>query len=283
MKNKLTLNEEIETFLNSDKRELWGAVTTNDTEKISSIIADDKEDILNQITSELFANNKSDILDQKDFKSIKEGDCTLLHDLVKLVFALDINGEREELRLYIGEKLFDIAIPNMVQTIKEEAKKYPKHLMNPILWAESIEMRSTLNALIFYYKLKDNIDALHFLIMNRTQLTLSIMDHYKHLVGSDLFESAQIKEQIGDKDTALSFYRMVEKHLLNELSWFVSSPESGPNEEDTIILKALKEALIAIDRLSNTEDYLTMCSQIDEVLERESFEVPNFDDDDDDE
>lgn len=283
MKNKLTLNKEVEAFLNSEKRELWGAISTNDTDGISSYIEESEEDSLNKIVSELFTDGKSETLEQKDFAIIEEGNSTLIRDLVKLIFSLDINDEREDLRLYIGEKLFDGIIANVVNTIKSEAKNYPKNAINPLLWAEGAEMRSALNALIFYYKLMDNIEALHFLIMNRTQLTMAVMSLHKNALGPDIIESARIKEQIGETETALSFYRIIETDFIRELSWFTSTPEAGPSDEDIVILQSLKEALISIDRLSETNNYHEICEQIDEVLSRESFEIPNFDDDDDDE
>lgn len=282
MKNKLTLNEEIEAFLNSDKRELWGAILTNDTDKIFSIVENGEEDILFAIVNELFTSNRSKTLEEKDFALIEEGNSVIVRDLVKLIFSLDINDEREEARAYVGERLFDSIIPRLTEAIKEEAKNYPKNAINPLIWGEGVEVRSALNALIFYYKLKDNTDALHFLIMNRTKVTLAVMSHYKDIVGPDIIESARVKEQMGDTETALSLYRIIESDFLKELSWFHSSPESSPSDEDIIILKSLKEALISIDRLSGSNNYDETCEQIDEVLSRESFEIPNFDDDDDD-
>lgn len=283
MKDKLTLNEEIEAFLNSDKRELWGAISTDDTEKILSIVSEDLDNTLSTIVSELFTKSKSDTLENKNFELIEDGNSYLIRDLVKLVFSLDINGEKEDLRLYLGERLFDSVIPNTVNSIREQVKNYPKHSINPLIWTEGAEMRAALNAFIFYYKLKDNIEALHFLIMNRTQLSLSVMSHYKNILGPDMIEAARIKEQIGEKETALSFYKAIESEFKGELSWFTSTPEAGPSDEDIITLKVLKEALLAIDRLSETNEYTTICEQIDEVLSREVFEIPNFDDDDDEE
>lgn len=283
MKDKLTLSEEIETYLNSDKRELWGAVSTDDTDKITSITSEDLDDELNIIISELFTTGKSETLENKDFGLIKEGNSALTRDLVKLVLSLDINGEKEDLRLYIGERLFDSVIPNTVNSIKEQVKNFPKNAINPLIWAEGAEMRAALNAFIFYYKLKDNIEALHFLMMNRTQLSLSVMSHYKNILGPDMIEAARIKEQIGEKETALSFYKAIESEFKGELVWFTSTPEAGPSEEDVVTLKTLREALLSIDRLSDTDEYSVVCKQIDEVLSREVFEIPNFDEDDDEE
>ncbi len=107
--------------------------------------------------------------------------------------------------------------------------------------------------------------------------------HYRHLVGPDMLESAQIKEQLGDTDAALSFYKAVDADFKNELSWFANTPEAGLNEEDVVTLESLKKAWESIDRLSQTDQYSELCKQIDEVLSREHIEIPDFDEEDEDE
>jgi len=279
MTNKLTLNEEIQSFLNTDDKDLWTLILEDKTDDIKSLSKEDND--LYQIVIELIFEGKSQVLDGYDFWEIKEGNNSLFRDMVRLILALDINGRHEELRLYVVDKLFD-SIPDIVKNIKEQAKGYPRNPINALVWSEGAGFRSGLNALIYYYKLKDDdSDTLHFLIMNRTQITLSIMGHYKNLVGPDMIESAKMKERLGDTDAALSFYKAIEADFKNELTWFIHSPETGPNEEDVITLESLKEALKAIDRLSNRNEYLSVCEQIDEVLSREHIEIPDFDEEED--
>lgn len=283
MTNKLTLNDEIQTFLDTDDKELWNLILENKIEEAKAVLPREDNPLLYEIVSELFTGEKSRTLTDYDFITLKEGNSILFKDMVRLVFALDVNGNYDNLRLQVGDKLFDV-IPDIVQNVKEQSKGYPRNPMNALVWSEGAGFRSSLNALIYYYRLKeDNTDTLHFLIMNRTQITLSIMGHYRHLVGPDMIESAKIKEQLGNTEAALSFYRAVEADFKSELQWFVDTPEAGPNEEDVVSLESLKQALLAIDRLSGTDQYSRLCEQIDEVLSREHIEIPDFDEDDEDE
>ena len=251
------------------------------TDEIKSALSE-KDSTLDKIVLELFTEGKSNILSDIDFITLKEENSLLFKDLVRLIFALDVNGNHDDLRLQVGDKLFDV-IPDIVKNIKEQSKGYPRNPMNALVWSEGAGFRSSLNALIYYYKLKDNTDTLHFLIMNRTQITLSIMGHYRHLVGPDMIESAKIKEKLGDTDAALSFYKAVEADFKGELRWFMDTPEAGPNEEDVVSLESLKQALESIDRLSGANQYTELCTQIDEVLSREHVEIPDFDEEDEDE
>lgn len=283
MTSKLTLNDEIRAFLDTEEKLIWEAIIANNTADISSLLAEKGDSlVVGDIITELLSEGKSDTLENHDFVSIKEENSPLLKNLVRLIFALDVNGEHEDKKLYISDKLFDI-IPDIVNNLKEQAKGYPRTSINALVWVEGAGMRSSLNALIYYYRLKDNAEALHFLIMNRTQITLAIMGHYKNIVGPDMIEAARIKERMGNTDAAISFYKAVDADFRNELNWFTSTPEAGPNEEDVVILESLKEALTAIDRLSETDEYSSICQQIDEVLSREHIEIPDFDDEDDDE
>ncbi|NDV79197.1 hypothetical protein [Dysgonomonas sp. 511] len=281
--SKLTLNDSITSFIDNEYKTIWDLILENKTEELKSISAEDGE-LLPAIVSGLFSDGESKVLNEYDFVSLKENNSLLFKDLIRLILVLDINGEHEELRLQVVDKLFE-AIPDVVSKIREESNGYPQRPVNALVWAEGTGFRASFNALIYYYRQKEDADnnTLHFLIMNRTQITLAIMGHYKNLVGPDMLESAQIKEQLGQIDAALSFYKAVEADFKNELGWFIESPETGPSEEDVVTLESLKSALQAIDRLSNTDNYSEVCSQIDEVLSREHTEIPDFDEDEDEE
>jgi hypothetical protein len=143
-------------------------------------------------------------------------------------------------------------------------------------------MRASLNNLVTYYQLKEDTEAQHFTIVMRTKLTLAIMRNYKNVVGHDMIEAAQIKEIVGDTEAALAFYHAAVENLKDELQWFVESPEMGPNEDDAVILKSLKEAYLSVDRLNNTSELTKTCAIIDEVLSREYVEY-DFEEDEEDE
>ncbi len=165
MTNKLILNEQIREFLNSDDKDLWNLILEDKIDEISP-----REDILlDKIILELFSEKQSATLNGYDFVTLKETNSTLFKDMVRLVLALDVNGKHDDLRLLVGDKLFDL-IPDVVNNIKEQSKGYPRNPMNALVWAEGAGFRAALNALIYYYRLKDNADTLHFLIMNAHRL-----------------------------------------------------------------------------------------------------------------
>jgi hypothetical protein len=51
----------------------------------------------------------------------------------------------------------------------------------------------------------------------------------------------------------------------------------GANEDDAVMLHALREAYASIDRLKGTSEFEKVCAVIDEVLSRE-YEEFEFDD-----
>jgi len=282
MTNKLTLNEATEPFFDTEDKDLWHLLLENRIADMETVVSGAEDKIIFKIITELFNNEGSETLDSLDLVTFKEENSLIFKDLVRAIFALDINGEYDKIRLDIVDKLFE-AVPEIVKNIKDHAQGYPRTPINALVWSEAAGYRSSLNALIYYYKLKEDTDTLHFLIMNRTQITLAIMGHYKHLVGPDMLEAARMKEQLGDNDAALSFYKAVDSDFRSELGWFENTPEAGPNEEDVVTLESLKTALQGIDRISGTNDYSAVCLTIDEVLAREHVEIPDFDDDDEDE
>lgn len=281
MKNKLTLNETIESFLNTDNKQVWDLILDDKIEELKELLPRQEADgDLDTIIKELFVEGQSETLDSSDFVAISDGNSLIMRELVRLIFALDINGNYDDLRTMVAESILN-PIPEIVKTIQIESRGYPRNSINALVWNEGAGVRNVLNALIYYYKLKeDSFDELHYATMLRTQITLAIMGHYKNLVGPDMIEAAKIKEQMGETEAALAFYRAIETDFKTELKWFVESPESGPSEDDVIILGSLKEALVSIDRLTGSEEYFNVCAQIDEILSREHIEEPDFDDED---
>lgn len=274
---KLILNDQINSFLDTTDKQIWDLLIQNNTDDVLTILSDEDNLPLHIIINELFSSGKSELLNSYDFTLLDEENATLFRNLIRLIFALDINGNYEEYRLIIADKLFD-TIPNLVKTIQEEAIRNPSESV----LHEGAMLRTSLINLIYYYRQKKDIDALHFTIMQRSTITLALMSNYKNVLGHDMIESAQIKEEIGDTEAALDFYKLVKDRLKSELHWFIESPEMGANEEDTVMLQSLKEAFTSIDRLTKVSEFEKTCLIIDEILSRE-YEEFNFDEDDDEE
>ncbi|MBK5719615.1 hypothetical protein JGH11_01890 [Dysgonomonas sp. Marseille-P4677] len=277
MTTKLKLNDEIKSFFETDDKQIWDLIAQNSIDDLITILPREDDTTLDLIIKELILSGKSEILNLYNFASTKEEDIILLRNLIRLIFALDINDNYEEVRLAIADKLFDI-IPDMVEIIqKETGGRIDESTLN-----RGAMLRTSLMNLIYYYHQKDDIEALHFVIIMRSKITLAIMGNYKNVLGHDMIESAKIKEKIGDTGAALGFYNLVKDRLKGELHWFVESPEMGANEEDTVMLQSLKEAFASIDRLNKTSEFEKACTIIDEILSRE-YEEFNFEDEEEDE
>ncbi len=280
MENRLTLNDEVKTFLEIDNRPIWKLIIENNIDNLLALPEEDEEDVLD-VAKELFSNGESQILKEYNFKTIRESNGAFIRDLVRLIFALDINGSQDEVLGKVAEPIFD-SLPVLIEQIQKETFGYPARMVDNYILSEAALVRAALMNLIYYYKVRQDIDALHFVTVMRTTITLAIMRNYKNVVGHDMVETARIKEKVGEIEAALTFYNGACDNLKSELQWFVESPEMGPNEDDVIVLKSLKEAYMSIDRLNNTDEYTKACSLIDEVLTREYVEF-DFDEDDDDE
>jgi hypothetical protein len=283
MTNKLTLNNEIETFFETEDKQIWDLIIED---KINDLLAllpreDAENDTLDEVVKELFSCGESETLRGYDFITLKEGNGAFIRNLVRLIFALDINGNHEELKAKVLDRLLH-SFPEIAEKIQKETFGYPARVVDNYILSESATVRAALISLIFYYSKEEDADALHFVTVLRTQITLAIMRNYKNVVGHDMIETARVKERIGEREAALTFYNGALDNLKNELQWFIETSEVGPSEEDVVMLQSLKEAYQSIDRLNNTAEHTKVCNLIDEVLSREYVEF-DFDEDDDDE
>lgn len=280
MKNKLILNERVQNFLEDDNKTIWNLILEDNIDSRSESLP--TEDItLSRIIQELFAKKKSETLDSFDFSIIKEGNSDLFRNLVKLFFALNINGNYNDIEKIIENKLFE-GLPSFIEKVQNEVAGYPMRKVDESVLAEAATIRTSLMSLIYLYREIDDIENLHAATMIRTKITLAIMANHKHILGYDMVEAAKIKELIGESDTALSFYNAARDNLKGELHWFIESPEIGPNEDDVIMLQALKESYLSIDRLRNVSESERACTLIDEILSREYVVFEGFDDEEED-
>lgn len=284
MTNKLTLNDEIKQVFDNDNKQIWDLILEDKTDELVSLLPreDTEDDTFDVILKELLSGNGSETLDTYDFVAIEETTSRLVHNLVRLIVALDINGNHEAIRETVLNKLFSV-FPDVVENIQKKTFGYPARPIHELIIAEAAGMRAALNLLVFYSHRTEDIESLHFVIVMRTKITLSIMSNYKNVVGRDMIETAKVKEKIGETAAALGFYNAARENLKNELHWFIESPEMGPHEDDAVMLQSLKEAYLSIDRLNDTSDFIEVCSVIDEILTREYVEYDFDADDDEDE
>ena len=227
MENRLTLNDNVKSFLEIDNRPIWKLIIENDIDNLLAL--QDEEDVLD-IAKELFSTGESQILKEYDFATIRESNGAFIRDLVRLIFALDINGTQDEMLKKVADPIFD-SLPALTERIQKETFGYPTaRVVDDYILSEAALVRAALMNLIYYYRVRQDIDALHFVTVMRTTITLAIMRSYKNVVGHDMVETARIKEEVGETEAALTFYNSARDNLKNELQWFVESPEMGPNE-----------------------------------------------------
>jgi hypothetical protein len=282
MTKQLTLNENIQPFFEVKDKQIWDCILDNRIDDLLAFLSGEEDNTLNRIITELLANGHSETLDGYNFLPISEETNALIRDLERLIFALDINGNYEEIREKIADRLFAV-IPDIVEKIQKETFGYPNIRVDEGIIAQAAAIRASLNNLVVYYQLKEDTEAQHFTIVMRTKLTLAIMRNYKNIVGHDMIEAARIKEVVGDTEAALAFYNAARENLKGELHWFIESPEMGPNEDDVVILASLKEACLSIDRLNNSSEFAETCTIIDEILSREYIEYDFDNEEDEDE
>ena len=282
MKNKLILNERVQNFLEDDNKLIWNLILEDNINTLLESLPTEDID-LSKILQEFFTGKESETLDSSDLSIIKEGNSILFRNLVKLIFALNINGNYNDVERTVENKLFE-GLPSFIEKAQNEVAGYPMRKVDESILAEAATIRTSLMSLIYFYRETDDIESLHSAIMMRTKITLAIMANHKHILGYDMVEAARIKEQIGETDMALSFYNAARDNLKGELHWFIESPEMGPNEDDAIMLQALKESYLSIDRLKNISESEKVCTVIDEILSREYVDVfEGFDDEEEDE
>lgn len=279
MTNKLILNERVQNFLDENNKQLWDLIIQDEINiLLESLPIEDI--VLSNILKELFSEGESETLTSSDFSIIKDENSILYKNLVKLLFSLKINGGFDDINKLIEDKLFD-GLPSFIEKVQNEVIGYPMRRVHESILTEAATIRASLIQLIYLFRETDDIENLHSAIMMRTKITLAIMANHKHILGYDMVEAAKIKEQIGDTEAALSFYNAATDNLKGELHWFKESPDMGPNEDDTIMLQALKESYISIDRLKNISESEKVCALIDEILTREYVDVfGEFDDED---
>ncbi|MDU1890243.1 MAG: hypothetical protein E6767_06095 [Dysgonomonas sp.] len=281
MTNRLTLNEEVKPFFETDDKQIWNLILENNISDLLEILPREAEDTtFDKIVGELLSVGESETLANLKFDAIKESNSNLLRLLVRLMMALEINGNYDEASGKVERKILD-SLPELVKAIQSESNGYPRQPISALVWMEGAGLRAVLNGLAYYYEKKEDIDHLHLAVILRTQITLAIMGHYKNIVGPDMVEAAKVKERIGQTEAALAFYNAVKKDFIGEFNYFRSNPELGINEDDIVIFQSLKNALLAIDRLNSNDEHDEICASIDEILSRELIEEPDFDEEDD--
>lgn len=90
---RLTLNDEVKPFFETDDKEIWDLIIENRIDNLLAALPREEDNALDTIIKELLSTGKSETFETYDFIKIEEGKNALFRDLVRLAFALDINRE----------------------------------------------------------------------------------------------------------------------------------------------------------------------------------------------
>ncbi|MDR3058309.1 MAG: hypothetical protein LBU84_09245, partial [Prevotella sp.] len=156
-KPTLTLNEEIKPFFNTDDKQIWDLILENKIDELLAVLPTEENSLTNQVLTELFTEGKSNLLDAYDFVTVKAGTSPLFRNLIRLVFALEINGNYEEVKEALINKLFDL-VPDMVEKLQSDAHGYPVRRVNELVITEAASIRMSLNTLAYYFREKEDVD-----------------------------------------------------------------------------------------------------------------------------
>ncbi|WP_165044176.1 hypothetical protein [Dysgonomonas sp. ZJ709] len=277
---QLQLTDSLKLFFDDDNQYIWNLILSNNTDVLLAHLSGEQDQpkrTLDIILGELFSVGESFTLENHDFVTIQPDNSSLFNNLVKLLYALDINGEYDDVSLKVIDKLF-LSLEDIVANVQKEANDYPENPIGALVWMEAAGIRSAFTNYAYYYKLKEEAQRQLDVTLMKTKITLAIMGHYKNMVGPDMIESAQLMEQVGNTETAMALYAAVKSDFENVLDWFMDNPQTGANQEDIITLESLRAAYQALDRLNNSDEYSQEYPLIDEILRREYIEDDESDD-----
>ena len=280
---KMEKDTVVKEFLSDGHKNVWDSIANNRIEDllaglrpreqngnfISKFFQRNKPAKQNEklfvILYELFADGKSNALEVEEFAIADMKSGSLFIDLPRLLFALELNGKYMAVEQLLCDKLFQYT-ETIVDEIREKANGYPAKSMNGGVWLAAMEMRSGFYYLSYYYKKNAFIEAQLWVEKMRTSITLSIMGHYKEEVGPDMITVADIEEQLGLREEALSHYKAVVADFDNELPFYIDNLGEDLEESDTKILRSLLSSYQGVDRINGTNSYEEQIRSIIQIL-----------------
>ncbi len=277
-------DEIVIAFLDNDYKELWKMIAEKNIDALleqvapkkthqsllSKLFDRKKEKVgineLHQIMYELFSFGESEMLMEQEFKIMNTKSDELFHNLTRLLFTVDINESYPEIEDTLSATLCN-ATSKIVTEIREKANSYPLNPINGQVWAGGSGMRNAFYYLAYYYQKKGLLQLQLWVVKMRTSITLSIMSHYKEMVGPDMIEIAELEEKLGLHEDALGKYKAVIADFENEMDYFKEDTDI-PDESEYAILSSLLRSYQSVDRIANTANYTTAAQLLKQILNR---------------
>jgi hypothetical protein len=275
----------IAEFLNNEHKDIWALISVNNIEALLQLLQPVEEPqrfmdkVLRKkkvyqpqgdlyiILAELFNSGKSPTLENELFKLDDSNKVGLFTDLIRLLFALEANGKHDEVKSVVAVRLWN-ATGDIAGEIQVKASGYPLNPISGAVWFAGSEMRNALHFLSFYCKKNKRQDAQLWVERNRTRTTLSIMAHYKAIVGPDMIRVAELQERMELPDDAIVNYEAVIGDFKDEIAYNIEDREVGkpPLDEEIVILTSLLKSYKGVNRIKQTDNYVQEMQVIEALL-----------------
>jgi hypothetical protein len=279
----------ITDFLNNEFSQIWSLIINNQTDTLIDTLIPKKETKtlfeklfsrkkesaestdLHLIINDLFTSGESKTLQAQEFRVMNSESDKLFKNLTRLLFAVSLSGKHSDLERIIQHKLHQ-STRTISDEINTKSNGYPLNSINAQVWLCGAGMRAGYTYLLHYYKIKGLVKEQLFVARMKTTITLSIMGHYKDMVGPDMIAVAELEEKINSAEVALDHYKAVIADFEDETEFFMENPEEAPNDAEREILSSLLKSYQNVDRLENTDRFEMNINQLNTILNRQSFE-----------
>lgn len=276
-------DEIIDDFLNNQHRPIWNSIIHNDISSLkhqfplknnnwsflsktqSLFKTEILEDSFINIISELFNIGESSTLEKQKFKIMVEKSDELFKNLVRLLFAIALNGNLKDLETIVRKKVIN-STSEIAEEIRIKADGYPQKPINGLVWMCGASMRVAFDYLVYYYKKIGMLENQIYVQKMKTIITLNIMGHYKNLVGPDMIKIATLEEEKGLIEDAISRYNAIILDFECELEYFYDESDAQLNEEDVFTLDSLLKSYKNINRLKGENKYEKKIKFIENLL-----------------
>ncbi|MDQ0105819.1 hypothetical protein J2T02_000913 [Chitinophaga terrae (ex Kim and Jung 2007)] len=246
-------------FEKSNYTQLWQAIASGDLDKAREKLRD-TEYIPVRLAAEVLSSSP---LGDNFTLSLKANGESQFTDLVRLLAAVYENGNFPEqansLRLITIEQLTSLA-----SEVMSLAEAFTDRPVTPDIWFYGVVLREWCNTLIDLFTALNIPRAKAAVWQNKSKITCAVMSHYPHFVGPDMVATAEILEEVDEKDLAKQYAQAV----LGDFERFIANTAEQATLEDIISLTALKDAYVLLGRIDQTDQYADKLKIVEERIDR---------------
>ena len=164
---------------------------------------------------------------------------------------LDVKKENIHLHMDSLNELVK-SMSSVVKDIKKQSNDYPNNSINAKVWLDGFSLIESARLLYEYLNQTSLTSYTERAADLWAESTLIVCSHYHHMVGPSMIAAAEMKEKVGDLDTALIYYNAVIDDFKDFIN--INFDEEPPNDDDIVVLKSLKQAIIKTQNLNQNEN-----------------------------